>query len=310
MEPLDYSQFADVVHWRAVLAVVNTFDEAGRKIVQNGSVPTARGLPLGLRYKPVEAPGHDGAYSGIGSIDRVWFDGNKLMGQGRFDLEDPVARDVVRKIKMGFVRHVSADMIPGKEWKLAAATVLDIPAFEDAQFTAINIPDAVDAPLREDELVPFAFAVVGATDLPVGSRERVWDEAAATTRVFEWADGDVNKHRRAFFYQDEDSDPALRGSYKLPFADVIDGELQAVPRGVFAVAGGHGVNAADIPESDKATIRRRVSAYYRRIADEFDDPGLVAPWDRGSMAAVDGERFDASVRSARVAVAMWDQVGV
>lgn len=265
-EVLDYSQFADDVNWRGVMAVLNTADAAGRKIVQKGTMPLARKLPLSLRYKPADWPGHNGAVN-VGSIDKVWLEGNKLWGQGRFDFADRSALDVVRKVRNGFVRHMSADIEPGT-YKLMATTVLDVPAFEDAQFTAINVPEQViqesqEVAPPEDRLVPFSFRVVGDMDLPLASREREWDSAAAKTRVAAWAGGDdldPAKYRRAFLYQDEDSDPSLKGSYKLPFADVIDGELTAVPRGLFAVAGvlEGARGGVDIPQSDQDTIRRRV----------------------------------------------------
>jgi len=267
------------VQWRGVIAPLNVADAAGRKI---RSAKT-RMLPLPLRYAAADWGGHSGAVT-VGLIDRVWVEGSEMWGEGRFDTEDPYAADVVRKIRMGFVRHMSADIEPGTE-KLMAATIVDIPAFEQAEIKELRTKE--DDPDRDgvgDRVLAHAFRVVGDLDLPLADRGREWDAAAATARVAAWAkngDGiDPGEYRRAFFYQDEDSDPALRGSYKLPYADVIDGALTAVPRAVFAAAGGHGVDAADIPDSDKQTIRSRISSLYRKMAKEFDDPGLVAPWDK------------------------------
>jgi len=283
------------VHWRALIAPLNTPDAAGRKIMM-GSTAKFRPLPIPLRYAPADWGGHAGAIS-VGTIDRVWLDSGALWGEGRFDLYDQAARDVVRKVQNGFVRHVSADIEPGTS-KLMAATIVDIPAFEDAEIKSIHIPEVVVEP----ELVSFAFRVVGDMDLPFADRGREWDSGAAVGRVFEWAGGDdldINRFRRAFLYQDEDADPETRGAYKLPFADVVDGELRAVPRAVFAVAGGRGVDAADIPESDKETIKRRVSALYRRMAKFFDDPSLESPFERQSMAGVSDEFATARRRVRR-----------
>lgn len=283
------------VHWRALIAPLNKPDAAGRKIVMGGTAKV-RPLPIPLRYAPADWGGHAGAVA-VGTIDRVWVDSGSLWGEGRFDLYDPAARDVVRKVQNGFVRHVSADIEPGTS-KLMAATIVDIPAFEDAEIKSISIPAVVEEP----ELMAFAFRVVGDMDLPFASREREWDSASAVRRVFEWAGGDdldINRFRRAFLYQDEDADPATKGAYKLPFADVIDGELRAVPRGVFAVAGGRGVDAADIPESDKETIRRRVNALYRRMAEAFDDPSLQSPFEKAREMSVMAERFAQVQRMVR-----------
>lgn len=279
------------VHWRGLIAPLNKPDAVGRKIAM-GSMPKARPLPVALRYAPADWGGHHGAIA-VGLVDRVWVDSGNLWGEGRFDVADPAAAEVIRKVEDGFVRHLSADIEPGTG-KLLAVTIVDIPAFEDAEIKSINIPRVIE---RDDsELVAFAFRVVGDMGLPFADRERAWDSSAAVDRVHQWAsdaDGSLNvaKYRRAFLYQDADSDPENKGSYKLPFADVIDGELVAVPRGIFAAAGGRGVDSADIPSSDKETIKRRISALYRKMAAEFDDPSLVSPFERQSMAVDGVDRF-------------------
>jgi hypothetical protein len=117
----------------------------------------------------------------------------------------------------------------------------------------------------------------GKSDLALADREREWDGDAARERIFRWADWDgkpdTAKARAAFFAFDDD-DPALKTNYKLPFADVIGGELKAVPRAVFAVAGvlEGARDGVDLPRDVKKAVRQRVAAYYGRMGD---DP----PWD-------------------------------
>lgn len=295
------------IHWRALIAPLNKPDAVGRKIVM-GSTPKARPLPLPLRYAPADWGGHAGAIA-VGSIERVWVDSNNLWGEGRFDLYDQATQEVVRKVKNGFVRHISADIEPGTN-KLMAATIVDIPAFEDAEIKSINIPGddgsvtdesiAVSDDFDSDRLVAFAFRVVGDTGLPFSSRGREWSSSDAVARVLEWAGGpenlDVNRFRQAFLYEVPDADPYTVDAYRFPFADVVDGKLVAVPSAVFKVATKHdGVDSADIPESDKETIRRRVSALYRRMSDDFGDPGLVSPFEHRDFAVI-GEQFAVASR--------------
>lgn len=310
------------VHWRALIAPVNVKDAGGRSIPM-GSTARYRRLPLPFRYQREDWGGHSGAVQ-VGNIDRVWMENGALWGEGTFDLDDPLAQDVVRKIRSGFVRHVSADIEPGSS-KLMGATIVDIPAFEDAEIKEILVPE-LDVVVPDDarELMSFAFRVVGDLKLPFAERDRPWDEQAASDRVEAWAsDGDGSfdpgMYRRAFLYVDEGADPELKGSYKLGFADVIDGELTAVPRAIFAVAGGRGVDAADIPGSDKTTIKTRVSELYKRMGVEFDDPSLRAPWDREDDASDDGgefasddlvERFAVAKRAAAVAVTVSKLGGI
>jgi len=116
----------------------------------------------------------------------------------------------------------------------------------------------------------------GSTNLPLGDREREWDQEAARDHIFRWAGWEDHpqpaKARRAFFAYDDDS-PTNLTSYKLPFADVVNGELQAMPRGLFAVAqllrGAR--EGVDIPEEVLRSARRKVTTYYRKMGEE-------APW--------------------------------
>lgn len=120
-----------------------------------------------------------------------------------------------------------------------------------------------------------AAAVVGSNDMPIAARELEWDGDAARQRVFELnTDEEGNVYTdgvaRAFLYRDPDVDPATMGAYSLGFADVIDGELQIVPRGVAAVAGGRGVRAADIPPDEVGEIESRVCTLYEQIREQDD----------------------------------------
>lgn len=122
--------------------------------------------------------------------------------------------------------------------------------------------------------------VVPFQDLPLADESRPWDAAAARKRLAAWAGGpdkeDVNwpKYRRGFVWVDEDRADSF-GGYKLPIADVIDGRLMAVPRGIFAVAvvlqGGRA-----LPDVDIDACKNHVARYYGKMDR---DP----PWERDSI---------------------------
>jgi uncharacterized protein len=134
----------------------------------------------------------------------------------------------------------------------------------------------------------------GASDLPIAPRDTTWDAAAADKRVQDYAGGKDNmdwaKYGKAFFYVDE-TNKELLGSYKLQFADVIDGSLVAVPKGIFAVAGvlNGARGGVNIPDSDAMEIKDKVSAYYDRLAKEFNDDSIKAPFENRASAARVGE---------------------
>jgi hypothetical protein len=113
-------------------------------------------------------------------------------------------------------------------------------------------------------------------DLPLADRDREWDGDAAESRVREWADaehGPNEKYRDAHAWYDADEKDNFTAD-KLLIADVVDGRLQAVPRGVMAagnvMAGGRG--GVDLPSQDVDRVKSHLAKYYRKMGD-------AAPWE-------------------------------
>jgi len=121
------------------------------------------------------------------------------------------------------------------------------------------------------------MAVTTFQDLPLAPRDREWDGAAAEKRVRTWAgaeDGPNEKYRDAHVWYDADAKENFT-AYKLLVADVVDGRLKAVPRGVMAAGnvmeGARG--GVDLPEKDRDRVRSHLAKYYEKLGDK-------APWER------------------------------
>lgn len=220
--------------------------------------------PLPLRWASEDEGWHMGAEV-VGRIDALALEGDAIMGRGVIDTTWPPGAAVCSLIAKQMCGGVSVDM------------------------DEIDVADPeVDDEEGEDPIDELLAAVVGDTSLPIADRDYEWDGGGATGRVFDMftndeGNVDVDGVSKAFLYRDEDADPATRGAYKLGFADVVDGTLTIVPRGVFATAGGRGVDSADVPSDDKDGIKSRICSLYARLADEFDDDSIVCPFD-DSMA--------------------------
>jgi hypothetical protein len=79
------------------------------------------------------------------------------------------------------------------------------------------------------------MAVSAFQDLPLADRDREWDGAAAERRVRKWAsttDEPHAKYRDAHVWYDAENKDNFT-AYKLLIADVLDGRLAAVPRGLW-----------------------------------------------------------------------------
>ena len=126
-------------------------------------------------------------------------------------------------------------------------------------------------------------AVVPYQDLALADEEMDWDNDAAESRRREWAGGeddiDWDKYRQAFLWYDSEDKEAV-GGYKLPIADVVDGSLKAVPKGIFAAAGA--VSGArggvDLPEGDLAGVKTHLEKYYAKMDRK-------APWQEDSISS-------------------------
>lgn len=130
-----------------------------------------------------------------------------------------------------------------------------------------------------------------AASLPLADTDRTWDAGAARSRLWSWADGDYRKYRKGFLWWDS-TNPEMKGSYKLPVADVIDGKLALVPRAVNAVASvlGGGRGGVDIPDADATRIQGLVNRMQKRFgaerADEENDSSSEGSTTASSVVPV------------------------
>jgi hypothetical protein len=120
------------------------------------------------------------------------------------------------------------------------------------------------------------MSVTAFKDLPLADRARRWDGAAAEKRVRKWAsatDEPNARYRGAHLWFDAGEKQNFT-AYKLLYADVIDGKLTAVPRGIMAAGavlqGSRG--GVDIPAADKSRARSHLAKYYRKM-------GATPPWE-------------------------------
>lgn len=121
------------------------------------------------------------------------------------------------------------------------------------------------------------MSVTAFKDLPLADRDHKWDGGAAEKRVRKWAgaeDQPNKKYRDAHIWYDSDKKDNFT-AYKLLFADVIGGELEAVPRGVMIAGaimdGARG--GIDLPERDIGRVRNHLAKYYNKMGER-------APWER------------------------------
>ena len=134
--------------------------------------------------------------------------------------------------------------------------------------------------------------VVGAAeDLPVDDT-RAWDGAAATERMLAAAGFDGNSPdpamaKRGFLAWDHHN-PNLKGSYKLPFADMVGGVLTALRNGIDAAAAR--LPDSDLPQEVKDRARQVIDAYEAKPRPASSGAAQQSGNDAATQAAALRER--------------------
>jgi len=203
----------------------------------------------------------------IGVTLEAYEDDKGLRVKGQLNLETTKGREAYALLKQGALKGLSIGYDAVKElWEGTTRRLKEIRLWEWSLVTF---------PMNLQAQVTAVKAVVPFQDLPLASEDRSWDADAARARVANWAGGpdkaniDWAKYRKAFLWYDAENAENF-GAYKLPIADVINGQLMAVPRAIYAAAAAvqgarGGVNISD---SDIPAVKRHLERYYRKMDRE------------------------------------------
>jgi len=232
--------------------------------------------------RPIRLKDHHGRTIGGFPIETIREDSTGLFGIGEINLEVQQGAEAFSLAK----QKVLSDFSIGWEMISEPSIVEGVRHISKAEIWEGSI---VDEPMNPHANILDVKSVVPFQDLPLADRTRPWDSGQAIARVRQFTDSDdepSRSYRRAFLWFDEDS-PDQFGSYKLPIADVIDGRLIAVPRGIFAAAatmrGARG--GVDIPAEDRPGVIAHINRYYDKL-------GLDSPFDEKSFRIDDLKALD------------------
>ena len=217
----------------------------------------------------------------LGIFIEAFEDAKGLFVRGKMPKDDKfVSERVIPQMKIGSITSMSIGF-----------SVNDFELKDGIRILkALNLFEAslVTFPMNEQATVTGMKAATPFKDLPLAARDRPWDSGAANARVREFTkstDEPSNTYLNGFLWYDR-ADRENFGAYKLPFVDVIDGKLTAVPRGIFAAAaamqGARG--GVDIPTADRPGVERHITRYY----DKMD---LETPFGKSGLSMVELEGF-------------------
>lgn len=306
---------SDVQPWRGPLTVEGIVTGDGREFEEG--VLTWAEPPLPLRWNKEDSHGgeaHTVAVN-VGRIDRIWRDGNQIMGEGVLNLKSEDGRRVYQMIEDKFLRGVSidADSISDADvefvWpeddtagededdplallfaqpekiifhggRIRAATLVDIPAFAEAY---IELTDTEGNVIAGGTRYRFAAVAVHDTATSEGS----WDGPANETRLP--SPMSVETARNAYAWIDdvrvEDGEvvkDAARFIHHEVSADGSPGaaNLTACSTGIGVLNGGRG--GTTIPDADVQGVYDHLAAHLR---DADREPPPLTASASGSLTA-------------------------
>jgi len=174
-----------------------------------------------------------------------------LVEQGMLNAVSVGFRSTQRRKEGRVIRHVQKELLE--------VSLVSIPANP----TALRIKSAT-----------------GFADLALADKQTEWDGPAAEQRVQalagargqDFSEMDWDLYAKAFLWVDPERREEV-GGYKLGFADVVDGRLVAIPRGLQAcaavLAGARG--GVDIPQEDREGVVELLSKYYEKMDAEVPE---------------------------------------
>lgn len=246
-----------MVPWSGVLAVEDVATGDGRIFEPEAlrwEDPDGDGWPL--RWDIEDDGAHLGSVT-VGRIRTIERDGNLVRGTGVFDTNIANGAAAAGLVERRTVTGVSVDLD-------------DIP----------------------EDSVTIIAAALGSTTLPIAPDDTPFDPEAAEARIIEFGtirddDGEVVEVNvpviaAGFLWVPDDTVMTDPSNFLLPFADVIDGQLYAVPAGIgWASVELEGlVEAGVVSEADEEVIDAVIDSYVERLGgptdDNLMDEGLVA----------------------------------
>jgi hypothetical protein len=299
------------VKWRGLLAPTEVPTGDGRMFAAGKLTHRPTPFPLLARFS---SGGHDGA-TVVGRVDRVFDGPGGYWGEGVFlDPEQvpevPKAIYMLQQKVMGpsvdldrdfTVEAVKHPLRPEKkaglfkEYNVIGVTLVPMPAFHQVHMSVDN----------DDERTILASAGIDTADWgyhfdvngeawkqwPLAPRDYKFDADDAVKRIAYWAgigsrEPSLDRYASAFLWRNgnQAGDTLAQDSFRLPLADVINGQLYLIYHAVYSAAallsGAHG-GLPNIPDDDKRQMIPVINELYGAMAGAFNDPNLTSPFMEG-----------------------------
>lgn len=226
---------------------------------------------------------------GVYPIDRMKEDSVGLFGEAFINMEIEQGREAYSKAKMGIYDRKSIGFAADRE-----TTKGKFPYGRDIYKAHIFEGSLVDEPMNINARITSVKCIQDFQDLPLADGEQKFDRRMAKLNVAEWSgaeDSPNDDYHKAFLVV---GDGVKFSSHQLQIADVVDGELKAVPKAIYKAASmlalGKGIEGMTDEQKDAA--KQHVSYYYEKL-------GLTTPWGEPMLNELLGNEEEIKKMSLR-----------
>lgn len=178
-------------------------------------------------------------------------------------------------------------------YNVVGVTLVPMPAFSQVHLSVDNDNEqTILASVGID--TNFDVNVRAWDSWPLADRDYTWSADAAVKRIAGWSGigtktPSLDHYASAFLWRNgNQAGPSLaQDDFRLPLADIINGQPQLVYHAVYAaaalLAGGHG-GLPNIPPADQERMKGVINAIYDKMAKAFGDSGMKSPFAGGQVS--------------------------
>ena len=260
--------------FEAYLSTFGNVDRGGDVVVKGAFIESLKTHQPSLFFSHhVDQP--------IGVFDELREDDIGLFVKARMPKTDVFVRErIIPQMRIGSIKHMSIGF-GIEDWATDTEMVDGVRFLKKVTLWEGSL---VTIPMNAEAQIKRKSAVLFQDDLPIADRQQPWDSLLAIGRLREWSgaenDGLVDPaaqelYRKAFLWYDQDF-PEFFDSYSLPIADVINGQLIAVPKAIFKSAAIIKGGRTWIFREDIPSIMRTIEKYFNKM--DIDSPFLKSDY--------------------------------
>jgi len=173
-------------------------------------------------------------------------------------------------------------------YNIVGVTLVPMPAFANVHLSVDNQEEQKALVASAGVHVSFDINTRAWDAWPIAPREYTFNADDAVKRIADWAGigtktPSLDHYASTFLWRDgsQAGDTLAQDSFRLPLADIIDGQPHLIYHAVYAaaalLAGGHG-GLPNIPQDEQEHMKGVINAIYDKLAKQFGDSGMKSPF--------------------------------